>query len=251
MRYCHEMYGGAFKQQFGWYIKQNAFRLGVVPEMRDWEDTAFLPEKCPPELRVLLQARSEKRMELTSTLGNFMAEHGVEWMPGLAPMQVHGYKGFPLAVREGVRPLIREVRRLEAKVRKMIEDDVRLDFGFRKVGEGWLSESLLGLILEQIYPGEEIVRHHRPDWLYGLELDFHLPRLRLGVEYQGQQHFHPIKAWGGTSALEELRSRDALKRRLCKQEGVNLVEIDYTEPLAESHVRRRLIEAGALAPPAP
>ena len=29
LRWCHEMYGGPFKQHFGWYIEQTYLRLGV------------------------------------------------------------------------------------------------------------------------------------------------------------------------------------------------------------------------------
>jgi len=33
-RYCHEMYGGAFKQNYGWYIKKQAYEWGLRPSRR-------------------------------------------------------------------------------------------------------------------------------------------------------------------------------------------------------------------------
>lgn len=62
----------------------------------------------------------------------------------------------------------------------------------------------------------------------------------LGFEYQGQQHYHPIKAWGGIKALNELRIRDNRKKELCKNNGIKLIEIDYTEPLTEEYIRNKI-----------
>ena len=108
------------------------------------------------------------------------------------------------------------------------------------IGEGWISESLLAKIVAQLFPEEEAVRHLRPDWLDGLEIDIWLPERRLAIEYQGQQHFHPVEAWGGAAALSAVQARDARKARLCAELGVHLVTIDYTEPLTEKHVAARL-----------
>ena len=130
-------------------------------------------------------------------------------------------------------------------VTKKVENMVRQEFGFRKVGESWVSETLLYQIVCQIFEDYEIVRHHRPDWLEGLELDIFLPSKRLAFEYQGQQHFHPVKAWGGQKALEELQARDARKANICEELGIELITVDYTEPLTEDHIRKVLQERRA------
>ncbi len=80
------------------------------------------------------------------------------------------------------------------------------------------------------------MRHHRPDWLEGLELDIFVPSLNLGFEYQGQQHFHPVEIWGGSKGLEDLQERDAHKAKLCGTYGIDLIAIDYTEPLTENYI---------------
>lgn len=46
------MYGGAFKQNYGWYINKQAFEWGVAPLNRLEQ---FLPEACPDELLVILK----------------------------------------------------------------------------------------------------------------------------------------------------------------------------------------------------
>ncbi|MCK4392664.1 hypothetical protein KAX17_07125 [Candidatus Bipolaricaulota bacterium] len=88
--------------------------------------------------------------------------------------------------------------------------------------------------------GEEVLHHHRPEWLEGLELDVYVPSRKLAFEYQGQQHFHPLQMWGGKAALEKTKERDARKRTLCTKVGVKLVQIDYTEPLTKQHIRSQL-----------
>ncbi len=64
--------------------------------------------------------------------------------------------------------------------------------------------------------------NYRPDWLHGLELDFFFPKLRLGVEFQGDQHFVPTKAFG--SQFQQ-RKRDKQKFILCKVNGVKLLRL--------------------------
>ena len=55
----------------------------------------------------------------------------------------------------------------------------------------------------------------------------------------GQQHSHPIEAWGGKDALCDLQERDRRKARLCRDLGITLIAIDYTEPLTAEHIQTR------------
>ena len=70
-----------------------------------------------------------------------------------------------------------------------------------------------------------------------LELDVYVPGAELAFEYQGQQHFYAIEAWGGEEALSKVQERDARKARLCAEHGVTLITVDYTEPLTETYIR--------------
>lgn len=131
---------------------------------------------------------------------------------------------------------LKEARILEIK----IENIIREEFGFKKVGERWTSETLLFSIVCKIYPDFEALRHYRPDWLEGLELDIFIPSLKLAFEYQGQQHFHPIEAWGGEEALLELQERDKRKAWICNEKGVHLIAVDYSEPLIQDYIQKRI-----------
>ena len=99
------------------------------------------------------------------------------------------------------------------------------------------SETFLYQIVSQLFTEKEILRHQRLIWLNGLELDIFIPALQLGVEYQGQQHFHPIEAWGGEKAIKALQERDARKVQICVERGVTLITIDYMEPLTAEYLR--------------
>lgn len=77
----------------------------------------------------------------------------------------------------------------------------------------------------------------RPDFLrnpvtgnnFNLELDCYNPELRLAVEYNGIQHykytpfFHRNK-----EAFLNQKYRDDMKRRICRDQGVTLIEVPYT-----------------------
>lgn len=168
------------------------------------------------------------------------------WLPEVAPPELAELlSGFPtdryLTFQEATSPEARSVERFA-------ENATRQEFGVSPVGEGWVSESLLAKLVAELLPGQEVARHLRPDWLEGLELDIWLPGLKTGIEYQGQQHFHAIKAWGGQAALDGVRERDARKAGLCAELGIRLVTVDYTEPLTHEHIRSVLTDAGVPLP---
>lgn len=62
----------------------------------------------------------------------------------------------------------------------------------------------------------------RKKYLY---LDFYLEKYNIGIEVQGEQHFTPIKKFGGESFLKEQQERDTIKKRLCDEHGIKLFYI--------------------------
>lgn len=60
------------------------------------------------------------------------------------------------------------------------------------------------------------------------EIDCYNDTLRLGVEYDGEQHYLPIKCWGGENGLRGVRERDAFKEDACRKLGITLVRVPYT-----------------------
>ena len=121
---------------------------------------------------------------------------------------------------------------------------VRAELGFPPIGEKWVAETELFRIVESIFPKEEVIHHYRGKWLQGLELDIYVPRLRLGIEYQGHQHFRPIDAWGGQEALEKTQERDKKKAELCRANCVRLIEFTFEEEVTARSVLTKLEVSG-------
>ena len=64
---------------------------------------------------------------------------------------------------------------------------------------------------------------------HNLEIDCWEPELRLGVEYNGRQHYDFIPYFHkNKEAFMNQKYRDELKRRMCRDNGVTLIEIPYT-----------------------
>ena len=120
------------------------------------------------------------------------------------------------------------------------ENDLREQFGYPKVGEQWLSESLLYNIVKVLFPEHEVIHHYRGKELERLELDIWLPELSLGIEYQGVQHYQVVEHWGGEAGLKKRIANDKRKKILCKKLGYDLVEFIHSESLDESLVKRKL-----------
>lgn len=58
-------------------------------------------------------------------------------------------------------------------------------------------------------------------------LDFYIPSLSVGIEYQGIQHYEPIDFFGGESGYNRRVILDRKKREYCKSHSIQLVEIPY------------------------
>lgn len=74
----------------------------------------------------------------------------------------------------------------------------------------------------------------RPDWLKtkaggNLELDGYNEELKIGIEYSGIQHYQFVKHFHRKDAdFEKQKERDELKRKLCADNDVDLIEVPYT-----------------------
>lgn len=95
--------------------------------------------------------------------------------------------------------------------------------------------------------GEQICRRHmesrfgvrfdkaRPDVLVNpvtgdrLEIDVYNPDLRLGVEYNGRQHyeFHSHFHQSSRDRFQNQQYRDLIKKQLCDEHGIRLIIVPY------------------------
>lgn len=62
-----------------------------------------------------------------------------------------------------------------------------------------------------------------------LTFDFYLFDYNLLIEFQGEQHEHPIKHFGGTKKFITQKIHDTRKRKYCHDHNINYLEIWYYE----------------------
>ena len=77
-------------------------------------------------------------------------------------------------------------------------------------------------------------------WLSKLKLDFYLPEYNIAIECQGEQHFKPIKHFGGDEELKLVSIRDKRKRKLCNKHNIRIVyyanyELDFPYEVITTH----------------
>lgn len=235
LRYCHEMYGGEFIQRFGWYVNQEYLRLGIWPM-----HFFYLKDVCPPEYQTEIQSFQTAQKEYRDEYLRLTEQSHGPRRTDIAPDERTYWHNV---TKEDAKEMIKRRRKSARDKRAFtskIENSIRQKFGFKNIGDEFVSETLLYQIVERILNGKEVLRHHRPDWLEGLELDIFVPSLNLAFEYQGEQHFHPIEVWGGAKALEAQQERDRRKADLCEANGIDLIYIYYTESLTEKYIRKIL-----------
>ena len=75
----------------------------------------------------------------------------------------------------------------------------------------------------------EYSREHTFKYLGRKRFDFFIPSLNIAIEYDGEQHYKSIDAWGGEEYLESVRQSDALKNDFCEYMGIDLLRIPYWE----------------------
>lgn len=107
-----------------------------------------------------------------------------------------------------------------------------------------VSETKMLDFIKEIFPSHEIIYRHRPKWLNRMELDVFIPSLNLGFEYQGLQHFQPIDFFGGEQTFIEQVKRDKLKKELCLENEVLLIEVFYDEELSKELIKNKVLNSG-------
>ena len=107
-----------------------------------------------------------------------------------------------------------------------------------KIGSRWKNENNLFKVVKKEYP-DALYQYHS-EWLGRQLLDIYIPSLRIGIEYQGIQHYEAVDYFGGDKSLEEQKQRDNLKRTKCDQQGVRLIEWRYDEPISKVKLKEKI-----------
>ena len=73
----------------------------------------------------------------------------------------------------------------------------------------------------------EVLNKFSPKWLGKQHFDIFIPKLKIAIEYQGGQHFKPVKFFGGEKGYEKVLKRDETKRKKCIMKGIKLYYFSY------------------------
>lgn len=102
----------------------------------------------------------------------------------------------------------------------------------------WVSEYKLFNLVNLWY--QDAIFQFSPIWLDKQSIDIFLPSKRLGIEYQGQQHFESVEYFGGDKHHLDNAKRDQKKLRSCKENDVTLLYWKYDQRVTFSAVSKFL-----------
>ena len=66
-----------------------------------------------------------------------------------------------------------------------------------------------------------------------LKCDFYIPDYNVVIEYNGRQHYEPVKAFGGEKEFKKTVKRDKIKKKYCLDNGIRFEVIKYDEDIEE------------------
>ena len=142
------------------------------------------------------------------------------FMPARARIHHRLWRTFPPEQRQYLSAYLNNYLR-------RAEDLARSEAGLPKVSEGWVSETQLFNLLKTAFSEHQVVHHGSPPWLSPQHLDVYFPEQRVGVEFQGQQHFAPVELFGGEEAFAAQQERDKRKREACARNDCALLEVAH------------------------
>ncbi len=125
---------------------------------------------------------------------------------------------------------------------RQIENKRREKLGLPLVSHNYKREVELIKRISQLFPQEKMKIHDRRTFK-GVELDIHIPNKKLVVEHQGVQHFKEVPYFKSNS-LKNNQAKDELRRKLCIQNNIKLIEINYNDIISTNFIINKLKEVG-------
>ena len=109
----------------------------------------------------------------------------------------------------------------------------------------------LSLLIYEFLFTTYIANYHGFEWLITpngrkQEIDYYDPKHKIGVEYDGEQHFYPISYFGGDVAFAKTQQRDTNKNTLISLHPEDIryfVRVSYLEPLNKDYILYKLVDA--------
>ena len=129
-----------------------------------------------------------------------------------------------------------DITTYERKVRdnlRYYENEIRHSHGFKAVGKLVRADLLLREV-KKAFKGFKVRSEVSPPFLDGLRYDIFIKDLNIAIEYNGRQHYEFVKYWHKTKKnFKETQARDEKKKRLSKENGIELIEVHYSADFKE------------------
>lgn len=90
-------------------------------------------------------------------------------------------------------------------------------------------------VLKEVFDKEEIIYSYRNTTILGKqEIDIFFPKYKIGIEFQGEQHFKPIDFAGlgndfAMSLYKDNQIRDLKKKKICQENNITLLYFSNVE----------------------
>lgn len=96
-------------------------------------------------------------------------------------------------------------------------------------------------LIEKILKEKNIIYEHQRtfeglSYKRRLAFDFYLPFYHACIEFDGEQHYRPIKYWKGEKGFEELQIKDNMKNVFCQKNNIPLLRVRYDSQNIEKEV---------------
>jgi len=240
VQFCPESEGTVFRQYYGWYLDMKHYEYGVVPRIQRYLHT--IESK---QLLEIIDFTYESLLEdiMFDPLIEALPEEVVsEWLIAHDQIWQQGYPRVwdPQFPYNFVQALGKTLDKRKTAVRRFIEDALRAEFKYTPLVGKWKSEQHLFELVKKLLPKTKIKRNFRSKTLEHLEMDIWLPEFGIGIEYQGIQHYEPVKHWGGFRGLEKVQERDARKKELAQANDITLIYFHHYEVLSAELVYKKL-----------
>lgn len=69
-------------------------------------------------------------------------------------------------------------------------------------------------------------------------LDFFIPSINVGIEYQGVQHFDAKDRFGGVDGFNKVKERDMRKFKKCKENGIKLYYLSFESYVPDDYFEK-------------
>lgn len=99
--------------------------------------------------------------------------------------------------------------------------------------------------VKELYPKEKVLQEQTIK-INGknLYLDIYIPRIKVALECQGEQHYKFNKFFHSNSAdFIQQKKNDELKKIFCKESGITLVEVLYNDSIDKELIFNKILKA--------